>query len=71
MKTKKLGIRMWLFLILVGFVGQLAWAIENMYLNTYITYINFSAPASERFDYSLFIANFARFYRTWCWTYLT
>ena len=30
MKTKKLGIRMWLFLILVGFVGQLAWAIENM-----------------------------------------
>ena len=56
MKTKKLGIRMWLFLILVGFVGQLAWAIENMYLNTYITYINFSAPASERFDYSLFIA---------------
>ncbi len=46
---------MWMFLILVGFVGQLAWAIENMYLNTYITYINFSAPLEERFDYSLFI----------------
>lgn len=55
-KKKGLGIRMWLFLILVGFVGQLAWALENMYLNTYITYINFSAPANERFDYSLFIA---------------
>lgn len=56
MEKKKLGIRMWLFLILVGFVGQLAWAIENMYLNTYITYINFSAPVGEMFDYSLFIA---------------
>lgn len=56
MKTEKIGFRMWMFLILVGFVGQLAWAIENMYLNTYITYINFSAPPEERFDYSLYIA---------------
>lgn len=55
-KRERIGIRMWMFLILVGFVGQLAWAIENMYLNTYITYINFSAPAGERFDYSLYIA---------------
>lgn len=52
----KIGLRMWMFLILVGFVGQLAWSIENMYLNTYITYINFSAPLEERFDYSLYIA---------------
>ena len=55
-KRERIGVRMWMFLILVGFVGQLAWAIENMYLNTYITYINFSAPAGERFDYSLYIA---------------
>ncbi len=55
-KKSRIGIRMWMFLILVGFVGQLAWAIENMYLNTYITYINFSAPLNERFDYSLYIA---------------
>ena len=51
-----LGLRMWLFVILIGFAGQLAWMIENMYLNTYITYINFSAPLSQRFDYSTFIA---------------
>lgn len=55
-ERKTLNIRMWMFLILVGFVGQLAWAIENMYLNSYITYINFSAPLGERFDYSLYIA---------------
>lgn len=47
---------MWMFLILVGFIGQLAWSVENMYLNTYITYINFSSPPDQRFDYSLFIA---------------
>ncbi len=52
----RIGVRMWMFIILVGLVGQLAWAIENMYLNTYITYINFSAPLNERFDYSLYIA---------------
>lgn len=56
MKKSGVGLRMWMFIILIGFVGQLAWAIENMYLNTYITYINFSAPPEERFDYSLFIA---------------
>ena len=57
MKEKKgLGLRMWLFIILVGFVGQLAWSIENIYLNSYITYINFTAPPAERFDYSSFIA---------------
>ncbi len=55
-KTNRIGARMWMFIILVGLVGQLAWAIENMYLNTYITYINFSAPLNERFDYSLYIA---------------
>lgn len=57
MQTKnKLGIRMWMFLLLVGFAGQLAWALENMYLNTYITYLNFSAPAGETFNYSFYIA---------------
>ncbi len=52
----KIGFRMWLFVILIGFIGQLAWAIENMYLNTYITYLNFSAPAGQAFNYSLMIA---------------
>ena len=32
----KLGIRKWLAFILAGFVGQLAWAIENNYFNVYV-----------------------------------
>jgi len=56
MKKNSIGVRMWFFLILIGFSGQLAWALENMYLNTYITYLNFSAPAGGTFDYSFDIA---------------
>ena len=33
---KKLNIRQWLSFIVAGFVGQLAWAIENNYLNLYV-----------------------------------
>ena len=55
-EKKGIGLRMWLFVILIGFAGQMAWAIENMYLNTYITYLNFSSPAGQGFDYSFFIA---------------
>lgn len=32
----KLGIRKWLSFIVAGLVGQLAWAIENNYLNVYV-----------------------------------
>ena len=32
----KIGIRKWLTFILAGFVGQLAWAIENNYFNVYV-----------------------------------
>jgi MFS family permease len=46
---------MWLVIILVGLAGQFAWAIENMYLNTYITYLNFTDP-SGGFDYNTDIA---------------
>ncbi len=55
-EKKGIGLRMWLFVILIGFAGQMAWAIENMYLNTYITYLNFSSPSGQGFDYSLYIA---------------
>ncbi len=55
-EKNKIGMRMWLFVILIGFAGQMAWAIENMYLNTYITYLNFSSPAGQQFDYSFYIA---------------
>lgn len=33
---KKLSLRIWLTLILVGLVGQFAWTIENMYFNVYL-----------------------------------
>ncbi len=33
---KKLNLRQWLSFIVAGFVGQLAWAIENNYLNLYV-----------------------------------
>ena len=32
----KIGIRKWLSFLLAGFVGQIAWAIENNYLNLYV-----------------------------------
>ena len=35
MKTK-IGLRKWLSFIVAGFVGQLAWAIENNFLNLYV-----------------------------------
>ena len=36
MNTNKLGIRKWLSFIVAGLIGQLAWAIENNYLNVYV-----------------------------------
>lgn len=54
--VEKLGIRTWLIVILVGLAGQFAWAVENMYLNSYIMYLNFNAPSGEGFDYNTCIA---------------
>lgn len=34
--NNKIGIRKWLAFLLAGFIGQLAWAIENNYLNLYV-----------------------------------
>ena len=36
MNITKLGIRKWLSFIVAGLIGQLAWAIENNYLNVYV-----------------------------------
>ncbi|MFA1538752.1 MFS transporter [Actinomadura monticuli] len=35
-KTAPLGRRLWTMLIVLGFVGQLAWTVENMYLNVFV-----------------------------------
>ena len=34
--STKIGLRKWLSFIVAGLVGQLAWAIENNYLNLYV-----------------------------------
>lgn len=36
--NNKIGLRKWMTFILAGFVGQIAWALENMYLSTYAFY---------------------------------
>ena len=44
MKTKKYPPRFWTALILFGLIGQVAWVVENMYLNVFI-YKMFNASA--------------------------
>jgi MFS family permease len=34
--SQGLGSRVWTSLVLLGFVGQLAWTVENMYLNVFV-----------------------------------
>ncbi len=51
MKTKLSG-RFWLALVLFGLMGQIAWVVENMYLNVFI-YKMFNASAE---DISLMVA---------------
>ncbi|MCR5491745.1 MAG: MFS transporter [Bacilli bacterium] len=36
MESKKLGARLWVAIILIGLIGQLAWAIENQYINLWV-----------------------------------
>ena len=54
--ANKIGWRMWIIVILIGLAGQFAWSIENMYLNTYISYLDFNAPVGQGFDSNLLIA---------------
>lgn|SRR5574344_2038267 len=52
-QSAKFGWKRWLEVILIGFVGQLAWAVENQYINSWIysqthsaTYITWTTIAS-------------------------
>ena len=52
-KRKGLGARVWGSILLVGIIGQLAWAIENQYINLWVysqsgdaTHINWMTNAS-------------------------
>ena len=51
MKTK-LSARFWIALTLISLIGQVAWVVENMYLNVFI-YKMFRATAG---DISLMVA---------------
>lgn len=35
-KSNKLGVKVWLSIVIFGLMGQLAWMVENMYFSTYI-----------------------------------
>ncbi|MFC9558551.1 MFS transporter, partial [Agromyces sp. NPDC056965] len=35
-RASRLGARRWAVLALVGLVGQIAWTVENMYLNVFV-----------------------------------
>ena len=35
-KSNKLGVKVWVSIVLFGLMGQLAWMVENMYFSTYI-----------------------------------
>ena len=52
MSKTKLGRKFWAALVLFGLVGQVAWVVENMYLNVFI-YKMFNASAA---DISLMVA---------------
>ena len=52
-KRTPLGVKSWIGFILVGLIGQLAWAIENQYINLYVysqtgdaSYINYMTTFS-------------------------
>lgn len=40
--VEKVGARKWLIFIIVGFAGQLAWSLENMYLNSFLFSLGYS-----------------------------
>ena len=45
-KTTKLGGKFWLALTIFSLMGQVAWVVENMYLNVFM-YKTFNASASN------------------------
>ena len=45
-QMKKLEYRFWIAMILFGLIGQVAWVVENMYLNVFI-YKMFHASAAD------------------------
>ena len=45
-KSNKLGGKIWTSIVLFGFMGQLAWMVENMYFSTYIQKVITTDPTA-------------------------
>ena len=43
---KKLGGKFWAAMLIFGLIGQIAWVVENMYLNVFL-YKMFNASAAD------------------------
>ena len=49
----KLGGRLWLNIILFGFMGQIAWAVENMFFNTFLYNSIYNGASQEAVNGSI------------------
>lgn len=52
-KKNKLGGRIWFNIILFGFMGQIAWAVENMFFNTFLYNAIYNGASQSAVDGSI------------------
>lgn len=52
-KQNKLGGRIWFNIILFGFIGQIAWAVENMFFNTFLYNAIYNGASQTAVDGSI------------------
>lgn len=52
-KSNKLGGRIWFNIILFGFMGQIAWAVENMFFNTFLYNAIYNGASQTAVDGSI------------------
>lgn len=52
-KQNKLGGRIWFNIILFGFIGQIAWAVENMFFNTFLYNAIYNGASQAAVDGSI------------------
>lgn len=53
MEKSKLGFRIWFNLIIFGFMGQIAWNVENMYFNTFLYNSVYHGASQDAVDGSM------------------
>ncbi len=51
--NRKLGGRIWFNIILFGFIGQIAWAVENMFFNTFLYNAIYNGASQTAIDGSI------------------